>query len=91
MYVKENWKVAFFMLGGYINGFRIHNNIDLSIKKLIRLILEPHDQGKESFGWIQGYIMLILRNYNHNLKDLNNMIPLVLILIFIIYTYNLCL
>jgi hypothetical protein len=26
---------------------------------LIRLILEPHDQGKESFGWIQGYIMLI--------------------------------
>jgi hypothetical protein len=50
MYVKENWKVAFFMLGGYINGFRIHNNIDLSIKKLIRLILEPHDQGKESFG-----------------------------------------
>jgi hypothetical protein len=38
------------MLGGYIDGFGIPTNIDLSIKKLIRLILEPHDQGKESFG-----------------------------------------
>ncbi len=51
MYVKENWKVVvFFMWGGYIDGFGIHTNVDLSIKKLIRLILEPHDQGKESFG-----------------------------------------
>lgn len=56
------------MLGGYIDGFGIHTNIDLSIKKLIRLILEPHDQGKESFGWIQGYIMLILKIYNHKFK-----------------------